>query len=210
MNADELKNALEQVRVVPVIDPKSRDQCLAAVDALVEGGATAIEITLRTEIAFDTLRACRARHPGIVLGAGSVMEPATYDTAVEAGSDFTISPGRCLELEAHTSGKPVAHVPGVVTPTEIIAARKAGQRLLKFYPSEASGGASALKDLGRIFPDVTMMPSGGIKQSMLPDYAALPGVVSVGGSWMYAAGGTYHDAPKIRETMAASIADMRR
>lgn len=210
MNADELKNALEKVRVVPVIDPKSEDQCRVAVDALVEGGATTIEITLRSEIAFDSLRACRKRHPGIVLGAGSVMEPATYDIAVDAGSDFTISPGRCEELEVYTADNAVAHVPGVVTPSEIIAARNAGHRVLKFYPAEAVGGAAALKDLGRIFPDVVMMASGGIKPSMLPDYAALSGVLSVGGSWMYASTGKYHDAKTMREMMASSISDMRR
>ncbi|MBE9640464.1 bifunctional 4-hydroxy-2-oxoglutarate aldolase/2-dehydro-3-deoxy-phosphogluconate aldolase [Salipiger mangrovisoli] len=210
MKADELKNALEAVRVVPVIDPKCQDQCLSAVDALVAGGATTIEITLRSELAIDTLRACRLRHPDIILGAGSVMDPMTYDIAVEAGADFTISPGRCSDLESYTAGKNVAHVPGVVTPSEIIEARKSGQRLLKFYPSEAAGGASALKDLGRIFPDVMMMPSGGIKRSMLAGYSSLPGVLSVGGSWMYADGGEYLGPEEIREAMTSSIEEMRR
>lgn len=208
MQAADLIKALQTVRVVPVIDPKSQADCLAAVDALVAGGATAIEITLRSNIAYDTFKAVRAAHPGIVLGAGSVMDPEIYEKAVSIGADFTISPGRCLALEAHVAGKSVAHVPGVVTPTEIIVARQAGQTLLKFYPSEAAGGASALKDLGRIFPDVLMMPSGGIKESMMPDYAALPGVLSVGGSWMYAEGGTYRTADNTRAVMERSIATM--
>lgn len=208
MQAADLIKALQTVRVVPVIDPKSQADCLAAVDALVAGGATAIEITLRSNIAYDTFKAVRAAHPGIVLGAGSVMDPETYEKAVSIGADFTISPGRCLALEAHVAGKSVAHVPGVVTPTEIIVARQAGQTLLKFYPSEAAGGASALKDLGRIFPDVLMMPSGGIKESMMPDYAALPGVLSVGGSWMYAEGGTYRTVDNTRAVMERSIATM--
>lgn len=114
-------------------------------------------------------------YPNIVLGAGSVTDPGTYEKAVALGTDFTISPGRCQNLEAHVQGKPVAHVSGVATPTEIILARKAGQKLLKFYPSEAIGGASALKDFGHIFPDVMMMPSGGIKEANLPGNAVLPG-----------------------------------
>ncbi|PWJ13867.1 bifunctional 4-hydroxy-2-oxoglutarate aldolase/2-dehydro-3-deoxy-phosphogluconate aldolase [Jannaschia seohaensis] len=209
MQAADLIEVLQTVRVVPVIDPKSQADCLLAVDALVAGGATAIEITLRSDIAYDTFRAVRAAHPGIVLGAGSVMDSQTYEKAVSLGADFTISPGRCLTLEAYVAGKPVAHVPGVVTPTEIIAARQAGQTLLKFYPSEAAGGASALKDLGRIFPDVLMMPSGGIKEPMMPDYAALPGVLSVGGSWMYAEGGKHRPAPDVSKVMARSITAMR-
>jgi 2-dehydro-3-deoxyphosphogluconate aldolase/(4S)-4-hydroxy-2-oxoglutarate aldolase len=208
MFASDLIRALETVRVVPVIDPKSKTDGLSAVDALVAGGATAIEITLRSDIAYDIFQAVRAAHPDIVLGAGSVMDAATYDKAVSLGADFTISPGRCLTLEAHVARKSVAHIPGVITPTEIIAARQAGQTLLKFYPSQAAGGATVLKDLGRIFPDVRMMPSGSIKETLLPGYAALPGVLSVGGSWMYADGGAYRTAEDTRAVMERSIATM--
>lgn len=209
MLANELIKALKNVRVIPVIDPKSQEECLAAVRALVEGGASVIEITLRSDIAFGTLPALRAAHPNIVIGAGSVMSPETYDKAVALGADFTISPGRCEALEQYTKDREVAHVPGCVTPTEIIAARQAGQKLLKFYPSEAAGGASALKDLGRIFPDVLMMPSGGIKEAMLPAYAALPFVLSVGGSWMYAKDGKYRTEQDITQVMSQSIEVMR-
>ncbi len=208
MKVAELIEALKTVRVVPVIDPKSKEECLAAVAGLVSGGATAIEITLRSDVAYATLPAVRAAYPEIIIGAGSVMNPETYDKAVELGSDFTISPGRCTTLEDYTRDGLVAHVPGVVTPTEIIAARQVGQLLLKFYPSEASGGAAALKDLGRIFPDVLMMPSGGIKENMLGAYAKLPGVLSVGGSWMYAEGGVYRELPDMARVMGRSIGIM--
>lgn len=208
MQKSDLIAVLKQVRVVPVIDPKSESACLSAIEALVAGGATAIEITLRSEIAYETFAAVRNAFPDIVLGAGSVLDPETYDKAQNLGADFTISPGRCAILEAHTSGKPVPHVPGVVTPTEIIAARQAGQTLLKYYPSEASGGAAALKDLGRIFPDVLVMPSGGIKEDMLPAYAAVPTVLSVGGSWMYSKGGVYRTPDDQTAVMRRSIAQM--
>lgn len=208
MTPTELIDALQASRVVPVIDPNSQDECLAAVTALVNGGATAIEITLRSEMALSTFQACRATHPDIVLGAGSVMSAETYDKAVGLGADFTISPGRCATLEAYTAGKQVAHIPGVATPTEIIAARTAGQKLLKYYPVEPNGGATTLKDLGRIFPDVMMMPSGGIKEAMLPGYAKLPGVLSVGGSWMYAADGKYRPHDEMEAVMRASIDTM--
>jgi 2-dehydro-3-deoxyphosphogluconate aldolase/(4S)-4-hydroxy-2-oxoglutarate aldolase len=209
MHASDLIAALAGVRVVPVIDPRSLDSCTAAAEALVQGGATALEITLRSDIAYSCFEAVRAAHPDIVLGAGSVLDPATYDHAVALGADFTISPGRCLALEAHVRDAPVVHVPGVVTPSEIIAARHAGQTLLKFYPAEAAGGAAVLKDLGRIFPEIMLMPSGGIKRDMLPAYAALPGVLSVGGSWMYAEGGAYRPAPEMRAVMRDSITAMR-
>ncbi len=208
MKAPELIAALKSVRVVPVLDPKSHDECLAAVGALVEGGGRAIEITLRTDLAHDVFRSVRAAHPEIVLGAGSVMDPETFDQAVDMGADFTISPGRCTVLEDHTRDANVAPIPGVITPGEIISARRAGQKLLKFYPSEGFGGATTLKDFCRIFPNVQFMPSGGIREPMLPGYAELPGVLSVGGSWMYAKSGIYRSLPEMTTVMAQSIATM--
>lgn len=208
MNNTELIEKLRKTPVIPVLDPKSESEVIAAVEALVMGGAGVIEITLRSEIAFRVFPQLREQFPNIVIGAGSVMDEQTYDKAVELGADFTISPGRCIQLEQYTKDKGVAHIPGCVTPTEIIAARQAGQKLIKFYPSEASGGAATLKDLGRIFPDVFMMPSGGIKKSMLKSYAAVPTVVSVGGSWMYAENGQYLDKESMIQAMSDSIEAM--
>lgn len=210
MKSIELIEKLKEVRVIPVIDPKSQEEVLLAVEALVDGGASVIEITLRSETAYHVLPILKAKFPQIVIGAGSVMDKQTYDKAVELGADFTISPGRCVELEQYTQDKRVAHVPGCITPTEIIAARQAGQKLLKFYPSEAAGGASVLRDLGRIFPDVYMMPSGGIKKSVLYGYASLPTVLSVGGSWMYAENGKYLDGEAMTQAMSDSINEMLR
>ncbi|WP_319532305.1 bifunctional 4-hydroxy-2-oxoglutarate aldolase/2-dehydro-3-deoxy-phosphogluconate aldolase [uncultured Cohaesibacter sp.] len=191
--------------VIPVIGPKSVESCLEAVDALVAGGAVAIEITLRSEISPKALEACRKAHPDIVLGAGSVMDVERYDQAEALGADFTIAPGRCQEVEGHAKGRSLVHVPGIITPSEILQARRDGFHLLKFYPSEAAGGTSVLKDLGSIFPDVMMMPSGGITFDKLPGYAALPTVLSVGGSWMYAKNGTYRSAADMSEQMKLSL-----
>lgn len=208
MLASELIKALRSVRVVPVIDPKSKAECVSAVGALIAGGAKAIEITLRSDIAFATFQTVRMAYPNIVLGAGSVMDREAYEKAVALDADFTISPGRCQNLETYVQGKTVAHVPGVATPTEITLACQAGQKLLKFYPSEALGGAPVLKDFGRIFPEVMMMPSGGIKEANLPGYAVLPGVLSVGGSWMFADNGAYRAAGDMSAIMERSIAAM--
>nr|WP_319389976.1 bifunctional 4-hydroxy-2-oxoglutarate aldolase/2-dehydro-3-deoxy-phosphogluconate aldolase [uncultured Cohaesibacter sp.] len=194
--------------VVPVINPPSVEACLAATDALVAGGAIAIEITLRSAIAPKALEACRKAHPDIVIGAGSVMDVERYDQAEALGADFTIAPGRCLQVEERAKGRSLVHVPGIVTPSEIIQARLDGFKLLKFYPSEAAGGAKTLKDFGHIFPDITLMPSGGITFDTLPGYAAIPIVLSVGGSWMYAKGGAYRTPEDMAEQMRLSLKAM--
>ena len=208
MRDEELIAELRQSRVVPVLDPKTEQGALEMIEALVSGGARVVEITLRTPMARDIFVAARSAFPKIVLGAGSVMDSTLYDEAVRMGADFTISPGRCLVLEAHCAEHKTLHIPGVVTPTEIIAARKAGQRLVKFYPCEAAGGAAVLRDLGRLFPDMAMMPSGGIKLEGLEAYAALPGVLSAGGSWMYAANGQIRPLAEMKQVMARSISVM--
>jgi len=208
MRDDELIAKLRQIRVVPVLDPKTEQGAMAMIEALVSGGARVVEITLRTPMARDIFVAARSAFPEIILGAGSVMDGALYDEAVQMGADFTISPGRCLVLEAHCAGQKTVHIPGVVTPSEIIAARKAGQRLVKFYPCEAAGGAATLRDLGRLFPDMAMMPSGGITLEGLEAYAPLPGVLSAGGSWMYAANGQIRPLAEIKQVMVHSVSVM--
>ena len=191
--------------VIPVINPSSVEACLDATRALVEGGAVAIEITLRSAIAPKALEACRKAHPDIVIGAGSVMDVERYDQAEDLGADFTIAPGRCLQVEERSKGRSVVHVPGIVTPSEIIQARLDGLRLLKFYPSEAAGGAKTLKDFGHIFPDIMVMPSGGITFESLKGYSEIPIVLSVGGSWMYAQNGSYREASDMTEKMRNSL-----
>ena len=84
----------------------------------------------------------------------------------------------------------------------------AGQRLVKFYPSEAAGGAAVLCDLGQLFLDMAMMPSGGIKLEGLEAYRALLGVLSVGGSWMYAANGQIRPLAEIKQVISRSISVM--
>jgi 2-dehydro-3-deoxyphosphogluconate aldolase/(4S)-4-hydroxy-2-oxoglutarate aldolase len=209
MNTDSLVERLKEIRIVPVINPKSRQQCSDIIQALVEAGGGAIEIVLRSPLALEALQDCRDKHPDIILGAGSVLEPETYDHAVAIGADFTISPGSCPVLQGHARNRAVPHIPGVVTASEIIAAQRQGHRVLKYYPAQSAGGSSALADLHSIFPNVSFMPSGGINISLLPGYAKIGGVLSVGGSWMYSAGGKFLPTNEISDMMRQSLRLMR-
>lgn len=200
---------LSKVRVVPVIDPKQEKNYQSSVAAMIKGGATVLEVTLRSNYAFELFAELRANYPELLLGAGSVMSKEIFDKAILLGANFTVSPGRDSTLEQYAQTNGCTHIPGVLTPSEIISARAAGHKLLKFYPSEAAGGAQALKDLSRIFPDLKFMPSGGIKQEKLPGYSAVSGVASVGGSWMFWSDGTLRDASEIENLTRASILKMQ-
>ena len=161
-----------------------------------------MEITLRTPMAHIFLSARRCLWK--LCWGQARLDSTLYDEAVRMGA-FTISPGNA---GASLCGAENPTYTGRGYAKRDIPARKAGQSLVKFYPCEAAGGATVLRDLGRLFPDMAMMPSGGIKLEGLEAYAALTGVLSVGGSWMYAANGQIRPLAEMKQVMARSISVM--
>jgi 2-dehydro-3-deoxyphosphogluconate aldolase / (4S)-4-hydroxy-2-oxoglutarate aldolase len=154
-------------------------------DALVAGGLPVAEVTLRTASALEAMHTL-AGNSALLVGAGTVIRPAQVDLALEAGARFVVTPGfsaavvdRCRKL-----GMPV--VPGISTPTDIIAALEYGIDLLKFFPAEPAGGIAMLKALSAPFPDVRFIPTGGVSSANIASYLAIDSVVAVGGSWMVA------------------------
>jgi 2-dehydro-3-deoxyphosphogluconate aldolase/(4S)-4-hydroxy-2-oxoglutarate aldolase len=206
MNHDELAARIRQIAVMPIVVPNSVAQTLQQIEALAEGGARGIEIVLRTPIALDALHAGIRRFPEILFGAGTVLSAAQFDDAVAAGAAFTIAPGLDPDLVAHAASRGVPMLPGVQTASEVMAARRLGVRLLKFYPAEAAGGTAVLEDFARVFPDVAFMPSGKITFELLPRYARLSNVASVGGTWMLAGGA---EPAEISDRMRSSLDTVR-
>jgi 2-dehydro-3-deoxyphosphogluconate aldolase / (4S)-4-hydroxy-2-oxoglutarate aldolase len=181
-------DALEQIcvgGVVPVVvinDPASA-QPLG--EALIAGGLPVAEVTLRTASALEAMHTL-ASNPALLVGAGTVIRAAQVDLAVEAGARFVVTPGfsatvvdRCRKL-----GVPI--VPGISTPTDIIAALEYGIDLLKFFPAEPAGGVAMLRALSAPFPEVRFIPTGGVSSANIATYLAVKSVVAVGGSWMVA------------------------
>jgi len=209
MNPEELAERIREVAVMPILIPHSADACLAIAEALVEGGARGIEIVLRTPEALPTVERLRRTFPELVVGAGTILTPALYDSAAAAGAHFGISPGSLPALLEHARGGALPLVPGVQTPSEVMAAQAAGFNLLKFYPAEPAGGTDVLGDYGNVFPTARFMPSGKIDLPALPRYAALFNIASVGGTWMYAEGGATLAAREIVARMRVSLQVMR-
>jgi 2-dehydro-3-deoxyphosphogluconate aldolase/(4S)-4-hydroxy-2-oxoglutarate aldolase len=169
--------------VVPVvvIDDPSKSEALA--QALTEGGLPTAEITLRTPAALEAIRAL-ADVPGFAVGAGTVVDPSQVAKALEAGATYLVSPGFSLAVsrECATLGAPL--IPGVATPTELMAALDAGHQMVKFFPAGAAGGVAMLKALAAPFPSARFMPTGGISLASLADYLVVPAVAAVGGTWI--------------------------
>ncbi len=170
--------------VIPVLTLNDVAHAVPVARALLAGGLRVLEITLRTSVAIQCIASIRAALPAAVIGVGALTRPADFATAGQAGAQFGVSPGLTPELAAAARGARFPLLPGVMTPTDIIAARHAGYHTLKFFPAAAAGGAPMLGSLGALFPDVVFCPTGGITVANAADYLALTNVVSVAGSWI--------------------------
>jgi 2-dehydro-3-deoxyphosphogluconate aldolase/(4S)-4-hydroxy-2-oxoglutarate aldolase len=171
--------------VIAVVELERADDAVPVCSALQDGGVRTIEILLRTPAALAALEAAAPLASGdLVIGAGTVLDPAQMGEAVRAGARFAVSPGFLPALAEAARGHGVPFLPGVATCSEIMAARAAGLTRLKFFPAEAAGGVPALGAIAGPFPDVRFCPTGGIRAGTAAAYLALPNVACVGGSWL--------------------------
>ncbi len=180
-------NALELMRtgpVIPVIVIDRIEDAVPLARALVEGGVRVLEVTLRTPVALQAIEAIAREVEGAIVGVGTITRPQDFTDAASAGAVFGVSPGLTPALveAALASGMPL--LPGVMTPSDVIAARAAGFTELKLFPAQQAGGIGMIKALGGPFPDVTFCPTGGVALGTARDYLALPNVACVGGSWL--------------------------
>jgi 2-dehydro-3-deoxyphosphogluconate aldolase/(4S)-4-hydroxy-2-oxoglutarate aldolase len=171
-------------RVIPVLTIEREEDAVPLARALAEGGLRVIEVALRTPAATAAIAAIARELPQIVIGAGTLQRAADVAAAVRAGARFLVSPGTTSELAAAALASELPYLPGVATPSEIMAARALGLCLMKLFPAEALGGPGFLRALAPVFPGVVFCPTGGIDERVAADYLALPNVPVVGGSWM--------------------------
>ena len=183
-NTDALLPIMTGQSVIPVIVLDDAKDAVPLAKALVAGGLPAIEITLRTDAALESIRRVAAEVPEALVGAGTILNAAQFEEAVAAGSKFIVSPGLTPELVEAADGSPVPLLPGAVTSSEIMAALEEGYSLLKFFPAEQAGGAAYLKSLSSPFGAVKFCPTGGVSAKNAADYLSLPNVLCVGGSWV--------------------------
>jgi 2-dehydro-3-deoxyphosphogluconate aldolase/(4S)-4-hydroxy-2-oxoglutarate aldolase len=170
--------------VIPVIALERASDAVPLARALLAGGLPVLEVTLRTDAALAAIRAIARDVPQAVVGAGTVLSRADLNAAREAGARFAVSPGAGPELLAAGRDGPLPLLPGVMTPSEVMAAVAAGYDTLKFFPAVQAGGVEMLKALAGPFPRVTFCPTGGISLASAPQFLSLPNVCCVGGSWL--------------------------
>ena len=169
--------------VIPVIVIDDAAQAAPLARALVAGGLSVLEVTLRTPAALDAIREM-AKVEGGIVGAGTVLNAADIAAAQTAGARFAVSPGATDTLLSDCEAAGLPLLPGAATATEAMRLLERGYTVQKFFPAEASGGAPALKAIGAPLPQITFCPTGGVSPRNAADYLGLPNVACVGGSWV--------------------------
>lgn len=172
--------------VVPVVVLEDAEQAVPTAKALLKGGINAMEITFRTAAAKASIAKVAKEVPEMIVGAGTVVNLENLHDAVEAGAKFIVCPGTDAEIIAEAIKLGVPITPGVVTPSEIMVGLKLGVKVFKFFPAESYGGLKTIKALCGPFPQIRIIPTGGISQNNAAEYFKNPKIVAVGGSWMCA------------------------
>ena len=170
--------------VIPVIVLQRVADALPLARALVAGGVKVLEITLRTPVALDCMRAIAGEVPEAIVGAGTIRSVADAKASLAAGCRFGVTPGYSPDIGRACQDIGLPLLPGVATASEVMAANADGYDFLKFFPATAAGGIPMLKALHGPFGDVLFCPTGGITPETAPQFLALPNVKVCGGSWL--------------------------
>ncbi|MCX7513282.1 bifunctional 4-hydroxy-2-oxoglutarate aldolase/2-dehydro-3-deoxy-phosphogluconate aldolase [Frateuria sp. STR12] len=181
---NELAGILRLAPVIPVVVIEDAHAAVPMARALVAGGVPAIEVTLRTAVALEAVRAIAAEVEGAVVGVGTVLCEADLRAAHEAGARFAVSPGATARLLDAAEDIALPLLPGAATASEAMALLERGYRHLKFFPAVPAGGARLLAAWSGPLPQLRFCPTGGISAASAGEFLALPNVLCVGGSWL--------------------------
>ena len=180
---NDIETIMRLAPVIPVLVLDLPEEAVAIGTALVKGGLPVLEVTLRTPRALEVV-AAMASIEGAVVGAGTVLDAAQLDQALDAGARFIVSPGLTENLATVAAARRACFLPGVANASDIMRGLDLGLNRFKFFPAEANGGLKALKSLAGPFGDVRFCPTGGVTLQSAPEWLAEDAVFCVGGSWL--------------------------
>jgi 2-dehydro-3-deoxyphosphogluconate aldolase / (4S)-4-hydroxy-2-oxoglutarate aldolase len=170
--------------LVPVIAIEDASAAVPLARALVAGGITVLEVTLRTPAAADAIRQIVQQVPQATVGVGTIRSADDVRRAVDLGAKFGVSPGTTPKIYAACAAANLALLPGAATASEMLLALEQGCEIVKFFPAVPAGGIAAIKALRGPFPTLQFCPTGGINEANFSDWLNVPGVIAIGGSWL--------------------------
>ena len=164
MNKNEVRSRIEQVGIIPSVRVSSADDAMFAAEAVYRGGIPIVEVTLTVPGAMEVISHLVKNAPEMIVGAGSVLDVVTARLCLKAGAKFLTSDGIDLDVVKFAVQENVVIFPGALTPTDVIAARKAGSDFVKIVPCGQVGGDSYIRALKAMFPSVSLIAAGGVNQ----------------------------------------------
>lgn len=200
-----IEQLMRTAPVIPVLVVEDAADAVPMAQALVAGGLRVLEVTLRTPAALDAIRAMRDVE-GAIVGAGTVTNQDQLQAAIDAGSQFIVSPGLTDTLGRAAVRAEIPFLPGIANAGDIMRGLDLGLTHFKFFPAEANGGIPALKALAGPFGDVKFCPTGGVKQDTAAHWLAIEQVLCVGGSWLVGKGERDWAEVEARAAEAAALA----
>src|SRR5580700_5236093 len=208
MTRQEVANRITEVGIVPVVRAASSKQAMRAVEAVCAGGIPIVEVTMTVPGAIEVIAHLnKSMGSELLIGAGTVLDAATAKRCIDAGAEFIVSPGFDFETVkfAKQAGKLI--MAGALTPTEVIAAWKAGSDFVKIFPCGTVGGAKYIKALKAPLPQVPMVPTGGVNLETAADFIrAGADALGIGGELVSAAACKSGDVGSITEAARRYVA----
>ncbi len=175
---------ISKIGIVPVVKIDRAEDALPLAKALCAGGLPCAEVTFRTSAAAEAIKIMTTNFPEMCVGAGTVLNAAQVDAAVEAGAKFIVSPGLNPNTVKYCIEKNVPITPGTSSPSDIEQAIELGLEVVKFFPAEQSGGLAKIKAMAAPYVNMKFMPTGGISAKNLTTYLDFDKIIACGGSWM--------------------------
>ena len=173
-----------KIGIIPVLEIDSAEHAKPLAESLLAGGLPIAEITMRTAAALDAIRTIAREQPGVIAGAGTVINREQAEAARDAGAQFLVTPGMVEEVIVWAKENQVPVLAGAVTPTEMIRGIHLGLNILKFFPAEIMGGLNTIKAMSDPFPQLRFIPTGGIRLENSAAYLRHEKIHAIGGSWM--------------------------
>ncbi|MBP3607791.1 MAG: bifunctional 4-hydroxy-2-oxoglutarate aldolase/2-dehydro-3-deoxy-phosphogluconate aldolase [Treponema sp.] len=175
---------MRDIGIIPVVAIEDASKAADLAHALVKGGLPASEVTFRTACAEEAIKEMIKAEPNMIVGAGTVLNVEQAERAHKAGAKFIVSPGYNPDVVDYCIKNNIPTMPGISNPTEITACINKGLKYLKLFPAESKGGYKIIDDFGGPFPQISFMPTGGVKTENLSEYAKRKNILCMGGTWM--------------------------
>lgn len=182
----QLAGRVESSGVVAVLIIEDASHAVPLARALLAGGITAMELTLRTPAALDALKEVVRDVPEMLAGVGTILTPAQVGEVIEAGAAFGVAPGCNPRVLAAARETGLSFAPGITTATDIEIAVEHGCKVLKFFPAEPMGGLKYLKAIAAPYAHLGLkyIPLGGVNEANMTSYLSDPLIAALGGSWL--------------------------